>query len=193
VNATETARLCRIITSLAPQQKFDDDTPAVWHAVLVDVNVADALEAVKILARTRPFIGTSEICEQVRLIRKARTEEAAGVVPNVDPDDIPAFLAEQRAIFGAAADGTLDPQRYAEGGWTLSGAAPRIARKALGDGQPERLLTMIETGVQLPRVPIKDVVRERNAVEQAAHERAKAEQLAGLQKLIDAEPEAETA
>lgn len=186
MNATETVRLCRIITSLAPQQKFDDDTPAVWHAVLIDVTLSDALTAVKILARTRPFIGTSEICEQVHLLRKARLEEAAGVVPNVDPDDIPAFLAEQRAIYAAAGAGSLDTTRYGEGGWTLTGAPPRLPRRALAGAieDPERLVSILETGAQLPRIPLKDEVRAQTEHERVAAERVRAEQQAALAKLM---------
>lgn len=196
MNATETTRLCKIITSLAPQQKFDDDTPAVWHAVLVDVRYSDALEAVKTLARTRPFIGTSEICSTVETIRQARIkafDEADGVVPNIDPDNPRAFANERRAIMQAVADRTFDIAAYRRGGITLTGTAPhRAALAAATSEDPERLVNMIETGVKLPRVPTKDETRALSEIERKALERARSEQQAGLQKLIDDE-EAEAA
>jgi hypothetical protein len=189
MNATETTRLCKIITSLAPQQKFDDDTPAVWHAVLVDVRFSDALEAVKTLARTKPFIGTSEICSTVETIRQARVkafDEADGVVPNIDPDQPRAYANERRAIMQAVADQTLDIQAYRLGGITLTGA-PAHRAAITADPDVAGPIGMIEAlaAELIPRSRPRDIERARNETEQRAHERAK--QLAGLQKLIDDE------
>jgi hypothetical protein len=48
------------------------------------------------------------------------------VVPNVDPDDVEAWLAERRALIAAVAAGTVDPDAYARSGRTLTGA-PAVA------------------------------------------------------------------
>lgn len=128
MNLAETARLCAVIGGVIPQQKFEPDTPTFWQAVLDDITLTDGLEAVKRLARRQPYIGTHDICREVSVIRRARIaalDEADQLVPNVDPDDVHAFKAEQRALMAAAAAGTLDVERYAAGGFTLTGATPR--------------------------------------------------------------------
>jgi hypothetical protein len=109
VNATETAKLCDIISSLCPAQRFDENTPAVWHAVLVDIRIEDALDAVKHLASRQPFIGASDICQQVKAIRRDRIERSGvdGLAFN-SPE-------ERRALIQAAGDGTLDEHLQAEG------------------------------------------------------------------------------
>lgn len=134
MNAKETTRLCRIITSLNPAQKFDAETPGVWHAVLVNIPIGDALDAVKVIAQRSPWISTADICAEVGRIRKSRVQASKAVdelVPNVDPDDPVAFKAERLAIMRAAADGHLDPEAYAASGQTLSGVP---ARRAIGAG-----------------------------------------------------------
>lgn len=194
MNATETTRLCKIITSLAPQQKFDDDTPAVWHAVLVDIRFSDALEAVKTLARTKPFIGTSEICATVEAIRRDRVkafDEADGVVPNIDPDRTRAYADERRAIMLAVADQCFDIEAYRRGGITLTGVTPHRPALAADTENPGMMRAFEALSAELiPRPMPRDVERERTEIEQRAHERAK--QLAGLQSLMDNE-EAEAA
>lgn len=198
MNVAETAKIVAAIAQMIPQQKFDENTPEWWAVPLADIQYTDARDAILALIQRQPYIGVHDVCTEVAAARGARVksfEDADGVVPNVDPDRPREFAAERRAIMQAVADQVFDIEAYKRGGITLTGANPH--RGALTAGipeDPERLLSMIETGVKLPRVPIKDVVRERNAAEQAAADRVKADQLVELQKLIDAEPpEAETA
>lgn len=154
MNALETAKLCRIITSLNPAQRFDEETPTVWHAVLVEVALDDALESVKRIARRSPWISAADICAEVRLIRRDRLRASAAadeLVPNVDPDDIEAFKAERLAIMRAAADGSLDPEAYAASGRTLTGVPPRRAIGA--GGTPDDVRRAIRAGVTTKRIP----------------------------------------
>lgn len=164
MNAAETNKLCRVIAGLAPAQKFDDETPAFWCTVLADVAYADASEAVKRLARRIPFIGTADICAEVAALRKARVQAADAadeLVPNVDPDDAHAFIAERRAIMQAAADGVLDIETYAAGGFTLTGVEPRRPRAEM-TADPERADAIIRAGVAaLARPPAVSVRSER--------------------------------
>jgi hypothetical protein len=197
VNVAETAKIVAAIAQMIPQQKFDENTPEWWAVPLAEIQYGDARDAILALIQRQPYIGVHDICTEVAALRKARVkafEDADGVVPNVDPDDPRAFADERRAIMRAVADRAFDIDAYRHGGITLTGATPH--RSALESGvpeDPERLVRMMETGVQLPRVPVKDVVRARNAAEQAAFERVRAEQQAGLQVLIHAETEVESA
>jgi hypothetical protein len=199
VDATETARICRLIASLIPAQHFDDQTPLIWAAVLEGVRFEDALEGLKALARTHAFISAKDVLDQVAVIRKSRmqaAEEADGLVPNVDPDDTSAFLAERRAILAAAADGTLDIASYEAGGWTLTGAAPRrlagsqttVTRELAG-----RIKTIAEAS-RLPRADLSDGTERPKAqappreVDAAAADAMEAERDRQLAALEAAEP-----
>ncbi len=165
-----------------------------WHEDIGQWDFATAREAIaRHNAQTRDFMRPFDLIKLIRDIRNERIDAIGPMIPNVDPDDVIGFNAEQYALRQAAADGSLDVEAYRAGGITLTGARPRRALSASIDEDPERLLSMIETGVTLPRVPIKDVERARNAAEQAAFERVRAEQLAALQVLIDAEQRTDSA
>lgn len=159
VNLAETTKLCKILASLLPAQKFEADTPTVWCGVLDGIQYVDAIEAVTRLARRMPFIGTSEICSEVAAIRKSRVQAADAVdelVPNVDPDDPAAYNAERRALMQAAADGSLDADEYASGGVTLTGTDPWRPRETTAiSARPERVRAIIE-GRPLRSVPRRD-------------------------------------
>jgi hypothetical protein len=156
VDATETARLCRMIASLSPAtaKLFDEYTPAMWHKVLADIHIKDALEALERVAARTPWIGTAEICAEVAVIRKARlqaSDAADELVPNVDPDDLESYRAERRAIMRAAADGILDPEAYAASGRTLSGVPARKAIGAHSGSEPVMAAIRSGLGKQVPR------------------------------------------
>lgn len=180
MDIAETIRLCRVIASLKPAQKFDPETPAFWQPVVADIGLAEALEAVKQLAREERFIDTSDIVKRVTATRQTRAmAEADSLVPNVDPDDVAGFLAERRAIVAAAGAGILDAAQYAAGGITLSGAPPRRARAITAAADPERMVNIIESGVTLPRVD-RESDRDRTEAEKAALELARSLQVAAL-------------
>lgn len=115
MNISETARICRAIASMKPAQRFDDETPAFWQLALADVRYEDARDAVVGLARNRGFIGTDDIVTEVRRIRTERTKAADRILPDVDPDDVHAWLAARRAGVTALADGRTDPPPAIEG------------------------------------------------------------------------------
>ena len=187
MNLPETIQLCAVLSGAIPHQKFDENTPKFWHPVLEDLDYADCIQAAKKLVRTQRFVGLNDICNEVSLIRSDRArKEVRELVPNVDPDRTADYLTEVRAIDAAAANGMLDLDRYRAGGYTVSGVPPwRAQRSVTADADPERLLSVLESGVELPRVPSEEEVRAGTAAERAAWERARAEQLAGLEKIMD--------
>jgi hypothetical protein len=153
----ETAKLVAGISSIQPGQKFTDETAAFWHTVLADVPYRDATTAIARIAQRQPFIGVNDICTEVTAIRKARLQtfdEADGVVPNIDPDDPEAFVAERRAIMAAVADGVFDRDRYELGGLTLTGVTAHVPRNLIPiEARPQQVQRQIVSHVRLPRVP----------------------------------------
>jgi hypothetical protein len=125
MNLLETTALCAILTSICPQQRFDETTPAAWATVLADIPATDARTATLNLARKQRFIAPCEIIAEVQRMRAERIAALQIPAANCDPDD-PAWVAEHRAIVKAIADGTMtDPAAYAASGRTITGAAPK--------------------------------------------------------------------
>lgn len=181
MNATETAHLCRVVSALAPAQKFDDETPAVWHAVLVDIRLPDALEAVKLIARRERFIAPSDIAAEVARLRRERLEHADRVLPDVDPDDVKGWLEARRAGIKALADGAEPPPAAPAGelDGRVRAAIPGVFRR------PPRILRVaIEGGEKPPQRAVKPppTLPEKAA---ADAERERARQAAALEALID--------
>lgn len=138
MNLLEATKLCRIIASLIPSQKFDDETPAMWSVPLADMPLADAQAAVRRLVKVQRYIGVADLYSEVSAIRQQRLsdDKTDTIVPNVDPDDAEAYRAELAAIRVAIGSGAFDPDQYAAGGMTLSGAVPM---RALGDLDTRRI------------------------------------------------------
>jgi hypothetical protein len=152
MNLIETAKICSAIRGMVPNQRFEDDTPEFWQVPLADIPYLDAREAILRVIKRQQYIGVNDILTEVAAIRRARiqtAEDADGLVPNVDPDNPRAFIAERRAIMAAAADGSLDVDAYAAGGFTLTGAPPRRAIGPAGD--PANVARAITSGVRFPR------------------------------------------
>lgn len=72
MNIQETLRLIKTLRAIQPAQIFDDDTPEVWQALLRNVDISDAVDAVEDLAGQETFIGTADILRQVRKMRNDR-------------------------------------------------------------------------------------------------------------------------
>lgn len=125
MNAQETARLCRAIAGVAPAQRFEDETPALWAGILHDVRLVDALEAVKRLARRQAFIAPADIVAEVRAIRARR----------LDGVDRLAHLADTpeawRELIRRVADGDVDVPAAIEGApdARMAAALPGVFRK----------------------------------------------------------------
>jgi len=99
--------LCRYVRAAVPHQQWDAATPDVWFDLgLSRVSATDARDAVKTMVRSKIFVDYTGIVEEVWRIRRRRTEGFdAGAPPDVDPDDVPAYLAQLRADIRAVADG----------------------------------------------------------------------------------------
>lgn len=171
MNATETARLCRVIASLAPAQRFDEETPAVWHAVLIDVQIADALEAVKVIARRDRFVAPADIVTEVRKIRAERLAASDRILPDVDPDDVPGWLAARRSALAALADGRTTAPAALEGpvDARLAAALPGVLRR------PER-----PRAADYSATPLDAITATVTRAEATAQERERARQIAAL-------------
>lgn len=131
MNVTQTTRLCRAIAALAPAQKFDDETPAIWSVVLAGVRYEDAREAVVAIAQRQAFIAPADVIAEVRRIRRNRLASADRMLPDVDPDDVPAWLAARRGQLAALADGDLEapPVLDAPQDARLTRALPHVFRR----------------------------------------------------------------
>lgn len=135
----------------------------LWRAALQVGGVEskqDALQAVaEHFAMSTDWLMPAHVVTRVKAIRRARVaqiDEADGIVPNVDPDDVPAFQAERRAILAAAADGEFDVEAYQAGGFTLTGAPPR--RLAGDDFQARELAARVKAiggGMRTPHADVK--------------------------------------
>lgn len=201
MNAEETGRLVAIIASVCPQQPIvrpevapdgtvtEPGTAAYWWPLLEDVRFMDARDAVKRLARKRPFIGVSEIIDMVAAIRAERLDalpEVQRPVPAVDPSDAKRWAAAKREIERAIADGDIVPD--GQGSYALS--AP-VARLALDAGPSAGLVSKGEIDFaavfQGPRTGRAALTRAEREAEQAARAAELAErerQLALLNAMI---------
>lgn len=104
MNREETVQLWRYIRSACPQQATDEATPVVWHDLLKDLNLADCLAAVQVVAGRQPFVAPAEIRAEVQRIRSNRLHDFQ-YVPVEGDDDPDVYLAALRAQRTAVADG----------------------------------------------------------------------------------------
>jgi hypothetical protein len=175
----------------------------LWSAALNAAGVASRADAIQAVvghfAESSEWLMPAHVVRGVKAIRKARVaaaEEADGLVPNVDPDDAPAFVAERRAILASAADGTLNAEAYAAGGWTLTGVPPRRPVGDLTRATPE-IAGRVKAIAATTRVPRADLTDggERPKVQRppetvppdaaAAMEAERDRQLAALERLAE--------
>lgn len=109
MNVAETTKLCRLIAGVAPAQRFEEETPALWAGILADVRLVDAIEAVKRLGGRQPFVAPADIVAEVRTIRARR----------LDGVDRLAHLADTpeawRELIRRVADGEVDVPAAIEG------------------------------------------------------------------------------
>lgn len=120
---TQTVQLVAIVRQLWPSMKIDQHTPDAWHTALDDLDLADALAAVRYLARTRSgYVMPADIRRQVAA--------AAGLLPPTEAEAL-AAAAEVAGAQGLGAS-RLDPVTYeayrAMGGPTAFDAPPSVIR-----------------------------------------------------------------
>jgi hypothetical protein len=183
VNIAETARLCKVIAAVAPAQKFDADTPAVWAGILEDVRIEDALAAVKTLGRRERFMAPVDIITEVRTIRTLRLQAVDKATPNVDPNDEGAYRAELAAIRSAVADGSLDVEQYVAGGMCLTGR-PHLAIEA-GPRRDFLVPAPPEFGAQLKAANAakREAAKDLEAAKARAEQDERTRQLAALEAM----------
>lgn len=123
--------LSRAIRAGWPHQRFDEATTDLWaqglRALDPPLRFEDCEAAITRLVLQREFAGPAVIVEEVRRIRDDRLDRTEMPVPNTDPDDPIAHIAEIRALRTAIADGVFDRDRYVKGDITLSGYPARPA------------------------------------------------------------------
>jgi hypothetical protein len=110
VTLIETVRLCKMVRAAAPAQKFEEETPDLWHPVLAEFSYQECQDALVIVAREQPFIAPSDLVKVIRQhrragarARRAEIEADPGLVPDASPDDPAAYVAALR--FGRMTDG----------------------------------------------------------------------------------------
>jgi hypothetical protein len=148
VNRVEAVALLGVVQSYCPAQAIAEHTPDAWAEALVGVSFADARLAVQRLGASQPWIGVHDVNLAVLRIRDEREERVQVPVPNVDPDDVAGFRAEELALRRAVRDGRMqagDAAQYERSGAVLTaGARPRVV------GQRRDRARELEAG--LPRV-----------------------------------------
>lgn len=175
MNVAETTRLCRAIAGVAPAQRFEDETPALWAGILADVRLADALEAVKRLARRQAFIAPADIVGEVRAIRARRLDGVDRLAHLADTPEqwreIIRRVADGDVTVPAAVEGTQDPR--------VRAALPGVFRK------PPKPLAIDRAEPKAAPPPV--VVDEREA---AVAEDERRRQLDALSALLAAQRDA---
>lgn len=116
MNRAEATTLVRVVKAICPSQLVDDETPTAWEMALFDISAADAMEAVKRIAR-RPsepgkeyrYIEPGHIRWEVDKLRQERLDKHPQVEPpsNLSASD---FLAWHRRTQERIADGEMIEQ-----------------------------------------------------------------------------------
>lgn len=115
MNLDQTIALVAFVQAIRPTQDMDDMTPKAWQWVLADVDIDAAREAVLDIARREKWIDPSEIVKTVRRSRRDRLKAVGDdLAPNVDPDDVTAWVAELRALRTAVAHGRVTPEQLGQ-------------------------------------------------------------------------------
>jgi hypothetical protein len=105
VNLTETATLLTMCAAYDRRTIGEADVRA-WQAVLDDVAFADARDAVvEHYKRTRDWIMPADVRTIAKKARGDRLNRHLELVPDADPDDVPAYLTALREDRMRTADG----------------------------------------------------------------------------------------
>ncbi|WP_130865834.1 hypothetical protein [Acidipropionibacterium timonense] len=100
MNLDQTTDLVRTIRAICPAQAQDEWTPEAWHLILDDIDLRDALTAVRTIARrhdTRPlWIDPRQIRTEVHRVHDDRLDRARLDHPPTDPDAYRQWLRDTR-------------------------------------------------------------------------------------------------
>lgn len=113
MNLAETTRLLAMIRAACPGMTIVEGMPHAWQELLADVHPEDAAEGtMRLLRQSRQIPAPADIRQAVGAIRRERLDRAdkEGLVPDADPDDVPAYLAalrEGRFRAASPADGPV--------------------------------------------------------------------------------------
>lgn len=91
-------------------------------------------------------------------VERRRLASIETVAPNVDPDDVEAWVAERQALIAAVRAGMVDLAEYARSGRTLTGAP---AWPANGVDEPRRRLRVVPDSPRARPVPSGDPEAQR--------------------------------
>ncbi|MFV2195281.1 hypothetical protein [Nocardiopsis sp. LOL_012] len=92
---TEIGKLGRKIAAVCPAQKFNEETPKAWAALLGWVDYDDALAALYALGQEQQFIAPSDIIRQVKRARRDRLRTRVVPAPT-NPDDAAGYRRQLR-------------------------------------------------------------------------------------------------
>lgn len=114
----EAVQLVRIVRQLWPSMKIEEHTPDAWHMVLDDIELGDALKAVRHLARSRSgYIAPADI--------RRRVAAEAGLLPLAEAEALNA-AARVASLKGVGASGLdlVTQQAYRDMGGATAFEAP---------------------------------------------------------------------
>lgn len=134
-------------------QDTSDVTANGWSIALSQAGISSRDDAVQaaVTHYTTPgmdkWITPADVVAGVRRIRRARLEHSGQIVPDVDPDDVPAWLAARRAGLKALADGTVTalPPSPGQVDPRVAAAIPGLLKR------PPRPAAITAEGGQKPR------------------------------------------
>ena len=114
---TEVVRVLAHVAAYDRRTVGEADVEA-WHTALADISLTDALHAVdEHYRRSRDWLMPADVRTTARRLRGSRLEHAHRAPhPDVDPDDVAAWLAAHRQQLRAIADGPPMAQSAVAGG-----------------------------------------------------------------------------
>lgn len=99
----QTGQLLALV-QIGDNRRVDRAVIAAWHDLVHDLPLDDALDAVRQHRReSTDYLLPAHVIAGVRRIRGARLRAAPEPMPDVDPDDVPAYQARRRQMLAEIA------------------------------------------------------------------------------------------
>jgi hypothetical protein len=76
MNLNDVVKLLGYITRANPGQTVEEGSAEVWHDLLADVDVQDALDSVRTILKRKPFVAVADIVAEADLIAIRRNRNA---------------------------------------------------------------------------------------------------------------------